>query len=876
MRKWINASSIGLAVIITLAIPTTLFFTGYQITSGELSLEARLNAERIAHYALEHQRHERLNAWQKEPTHFARYMWPDDSQENPVRQRIYGSDGKLAFENNAMLRGPVIARTVPIPVRDKTAGSIEVATSLRDLLYRTGLAGIFSTYLGIVCYLVLRGLLLRQNVKTLQELQDAQNRLAEQDEMLRLKEAQYSNALDIARAGDWEFDPLNNTFVCTDSFYSIFGLKAEDLGGYILSPADCARLFVHPDDPPVVGAAVMAAIKTDDPNYKRELEHRMLYANGETGYVAVRFVIVKDENGRTIKVYGVNQDITRRKQIELAVTESEAKVQAALTNMSQGLCMFDSQKKLVLSNQRFAEIYQLEPEDIRPGMTPTELMELRANCFDNAERESILYQESERFDHCGNCSFIETLVDGRSITVSCSPTRESGFVVTFEDITERLAAEEKIRYLAHHDSLTDLPNRVTFMEQLEHAVNHLKPPDMIAVMSLDLDRFKSINDTLGHPAGDLLLQLVGERMRACVREEDIVARLGGDEFAIVQLSCKNTSEMTSLAGRLIKTMNVPFNLNGHHVSVGVSIGIAVAPSDGDEPETLMKNADLALYRAKFDGKGVYRFFEASMDARMRERRRLELDIQKAIKNNEFELFYQPISDVNSHEIKSCETLIRWRSPERGMISPAEFIPVAEETGLIVQIGEWVLREACKEAIRWPNHILIAVNLSPVQFKSAALLDTVADALSSSGLPAHRLELEITEGVFIQDQKRAFELLREFQKMGIKIAMDDFGTGYSSLGTLRSFPFDKIKIDKSFIEDLPEKEDGLAIVRAVVGLGSSLHMRTTAEGVETSEQLKILVEEGCDEVQGYLFSPPRPAGEVRQLLNKHQPHARAAS
>jgi diguanylate cyclase (GGDEF)-like protein len=468
------------------------------------------------------------------------------------------------------------------------------------------------------------------------------------------------------------------------------------------------------------------------------------------------------------------------------------------------------------------------------------------------------------------------LPDGRIISIINQPMAEGGWVATHEDITERLIAEEKIRHLAHYDALTDLPNRVTFYERMQTVLSRQRRSESIAVLSLDLDRFKNVNDTLGHPAGDLLLRAAADRMRNCVRGEDLVARLGGDEFAIVQVSSTKTSDVSALAARLIEIIGAPYDIDGHQVIIGASIGIAIAPNDGDNPDPLMKNADLALYRAKADGGGIFRFFEVEMDARMRARHALELDLRKAILNGEFELYYQPIVDVKTGRITSCEALLRWHHPERGMISPVEFIPIAEITGLIVQLGEWVLRQACAQAARWPKQVTVAVNMSPAQFKSRNLVSTVIGALAASGLPANRLELEITELVLLQDNEGAFSILRQFRDLGIRIAMDDFGTGYSSLGYLRSFPFDKIKIDQSFIRDLSTKEDRVAIIRAVIGLSSSLGITTTAEGVETKEQLARLTSEGCNEAQGFLFSPPRPAAELQRLFKELAPRVEAVA
>ena len=554
------------------------------------------------------------------------------------------------------------------------------------------------------------------------------------------------------------------------------------------------------------------------------------------------------------------------------------RLDVALNNMSQGLVMFDSSARLVVCNKRYLEMFSLSPETVKPGRTIREVLDQRVATggFSADAVEAYRTELLASVAHGATFSKLTKLPDGRIISIVNQPMADGGWVATHEDITDRLAAEEKIKHLAHFDALTDLPNRMSFYQRIETALSHLRRSETIAVLSLDLDRFKSVNDTLGHPVGDLLLQAAADRMRNCVRNEDLVARLGGDEFAIVRVSSTQTSDVSAFAARLIEVIGAPYDLDGHQVIVGASIGIAVAPGDGDKPDTLMKNADLALYRAKDDGGGAYRFFESEMDARMQARRALELDLRKALMNGEFELYYQPIVDVKSEQITSCEALIRWHHPSRGMIAPAEFISIAEETGLIVPLGEWVIRQACAEAVRWPKHVTVAVNLSPAQFKSRNLVLSVISALAASGLPANRLELEITELVLLQDNDNAFAVLHQLRDLGIRIAMDDFGTGYSSLGYLRSFPFDKIKIDQSFIHDLSTEEGSIAIIRAVVGLSSSMGITTTAEGVETKEQLARLTSEGCNEVQGFLFSPPRSAADLQRLFNKMAPRIEAVA
>ena len=554
------------------------------------------------------------------------------------------------------------------------------------------------------------------------------------------------------------------------------------------------------------------------------------------------------------------------------------RLDAALNNMSQGLVMFDASARMVVCNKRYLEMFGLSPDIVRFGSSLRDILDHRAATGSLTAGDAEPYAADILAAHAKRTAFskVVNLPDGRVISTINQPMTDGGWVATHEDITERLAAQERIKHLAHYDALTDLPNRVTFYERMETVLSRQRRSETIAVLSLDLDRFKNVNDTLGHPVGDLLLQAAADRMRSCVRSEGLVARLGGDEFAIVQGSSTQSSDVSALATRLIEAVGAPYDLDGHQVIVGASVGIAVAPTDGEKPDILMKSADLALYRAKADGGGAFRFFEAEMDARMQARHALELDLRKAIVNGEFELYYQPIVDVKTERITSCEALLRWHHPERGMVAPLEFIPVAENTGLIVPLGEWVLRQACDQAARWPDHVTVAVNLSPVQFKSRNLLPTVVNALATSGLPASRLELEITELVLLQDNEGAFEVLRQLRGLGIRIAMDDFGTGYSSLGYLRSFPFDKIKIDQSFIHDLSIKGGSIAIIRAVVGLSSSLGITTTAEGVETKEQLARLTSEGCNEVQGFLFSPPRPAAELQRLFGELAPRAEAVA
>ena len=560
-------------------------------------------------------------------------------------------------------------------------------------------------------------------------------------------------------------------------------------------------------------------------------------------------------------------DITVEKQREAALTRTNRLFDAALSNMSQGLCLYDPQQRLLVSNRQFSELYRLPPETVRPGMTFRQLLELSVAAGNHPE-ENIAALYAARMEFVAQRragTQLQELSDGRVVAISHEPMDDGGWVATYEDVTERRRAEAHINFLARHDALTSLPNRVLFRECLNHELTQLDRGHGFAVLFIDLDQFKAVNDTYGHPVGDRLLRAAAERVQACVRQGDTVARLGGDEFAVVQVGVTEPNDAAELAGRIVRALGDPFELDEHRVLIGASLGIAVAGSDGTSADTLLKNADLALYRAKVDGRGQYRCFEPGMDARLQARRAIELELRRAVANDEFELYYQPLIDLRADRMCGFEALIRWRHPTRGMVSPVEFIPVAEETGLIVPIGEWVLRRACTEACRWPEPLKVAVNLSPLQFKSPKLLGAVAEALRSSGLAAGRLELEITESVLLADNDSSLATLRQLHELGAHIAMDDFGTGYSSLSYLRSFPFDKIKIDKIFVSDLETKQDSRAIVRCIIGLGQSLGMQILAEGVETVEQLERLRSEGCDEVQGFIFSEPKPAKDIPAML-----------
>ena len=565
--------------------------------------------------------------------------------------------------------------------------------------------------------------------------------------------------------------------------------------------------------------------------------------------------------------------LKRHQWFHRALAAERRQLRTAVDNIPQGLVLYDRTARIVVCNQPYLDMFGLSADVAKQGCTMQRLIAHRqeTGSFDgDVEAFCAAIIHNVRLGKATRQ--ITEAPGGRAIEIVNKPLPSGGWVATIEDITPRKRAEEKIAHLAHYDALTDLPNRVLFREKLEQALKDLKPGVQLAVLYIDIDEFKSVNDALGHPVGDELLKGVASRLCGCLGEADIAARLGGDEFAIIQCPVQDAADTERLVEAIYGAIREPIECAGHLITTDASIGIAMAPGDGLQLDQLLKNADLALYGAKGDGRRTYRFFEPGMDARAKARRTLESELRQAIAGGGFEVFYQPVVDLADNRLRGCEALLRWRHPQRGMISPADFIPVAEDTGLINELGQFVLEAACREAAKWPEHIRIAVNVSPVQFRSQTLGLNVAAALAASNIAPTRLELEITEAVLMRDDEVALATLHRLRALGVRIALDDFGTGYSSLSYLHRFPFDKIKIDRSFVKNIGDEGASSAIIEAVVNIAAASNMTTTAEGVEQEWQRELLRELGCTEMQGYLFSPPVSAAEIARLM----PAARQAA
>jgi diguanylate cyclase (GGDEF)-like protein len=687
--------------------------------------------------------------------------------------------------------------------------------------------------------------------------------LSSQDRV-NLEKQRLDTAVENMTQGLTLFDQSRRLVICNQRYLEMYGLSPD-----VVKPGCHLReLIAHRNE---LGLFPVDA----NEYYARTLEHA---ARGE-------IVILNSTEGRSFQIthrpvsdggwLATHEDITERTRQEndvLAQASELARINmqfdAALSNMTQGLCMFDGHKQLVVWNERYAQLYQLPPDLVKIGTSHDAIIAdrisrgiLKGETSKSATRKKIAFLDQLPKDAAS--SRVEEFADGRFILVSRQPMADGGWLATHEDITERRRAEAEIVHLARHDALTGLPNRAEFNSKLKEASKRLKRTSgTLTVMMIDLDKFKVVNDTLGHPAGDKLLIEVGKRLQSTVRETDVLARLGGDEFAIIQEGAPNQHEAAiALALRIVDAISKPFDLNGNPASLGVSIGIVLAPEHETDPEGLLKRADLALYDAKASGRNDFRFFRKELLEVADTLRAAENELRDAIEREQFELHYQPVVDAKTRTLCGVEALVRWRHPARGLVGPDKFVPLAESTGLIAPLGEWILRRACADAASWPAHVKLAINISAIQFKKDNLFEVILSTLVETGFAPGRLELEVTETSLLENQEAHLTTIRQLKNLGISMALDDFGTGYSSVNYLSNFPFDKIKIDKSFTQGVLTRRDCKAVVASTLALAQGLGTVTTAEGVETEEQLEYMRAAGVDLVQGYLFGRPVPISQL---------------
>jgi diguanylate cyclase (GGDEF)-like protein/PAS domain S-box-containing protein len=685
---------------------------------------------------------------------------------------------------------------------------------------------------------------------------------------LELEKQRLDTALNNMAQGLMQYDASARVVVCNQRYVDLFGLSAD-----VVKPGAHFRdIILHRKE--------RGSFKGDVDEFYANILHNV--AQGK-----ITHSVQESPDGRTFAIVNrplpqggwvaTMEDITERRTLEQERDRNYAFLRQIIDHIPSQITVKDARDRRYLLVNRVTETQFGLARDGIVGKTAFDLFpkadaDVITADDDKALRsvEGLFLDERPWRSHMG-----DRFITSTRIGIPDQAGKPRYIINVVQDVTERRRADEKIAHLAHYDALTDLPNRVLFREQIERELRKAREGEQFALLYIDIDEFKSINDSLGHHVGDELLKTVAARLKSCMRETDLIARIGGDEFAVIKTGVGSAADVVKFVTRLHETIRQPYQCLGHQLSTDASIGIALAPRDGTELDQLVKNADLAMYGAKADGRRTYRFFEPAMHARAKARLSMEQDLRQALADGGFEIHYQPLVDLRHDSVTGCEALLRWRHPERGMISPAEFIPVAEDTGLINEIGEWVLRTACAEAATWPDHIRIAVNVSPVQLKCQTVALKIAGALAASGLSPNRLELEITEAVLIRDDEAALAVLHQLRAIGVRIALDDFGTGYSSLSYLKRFPFDKIKIDRCFVSDIAEIDGSSAIVQAVVNIAAARNMTTTAEGVETEEQREALRALGCTEMQGYLFSAAKPGPEVRQLFGAQDSRAAAA-
>ncbi|MBN9007789.1 MAG: EAL domain-containing protein [Rhizobiales bacterium] len=737
-------------------------------------------------------------------------------------------------------------RDFPISIIATTTATAALADWREQTRFLIGVASLSASIIATILFLIVRQLS-RQHRASREQLSAEKQRL--------------DTAINNMSQGLLMFDASERLIVCNQRYIEMYGLSAD-----VIKPGCTFReAITHRQTTGSFGGDLDQYCRDTLKNTGRE-----------------NVIVITTTDGRSIQItnrpvagggwVATHEDITERQNLEQERDRDRAFLNRIIDHIPTQITVKSTQnRRYVLANSVAEAQFGKTRNEIIGGTAHDVFENELADKITAADEAALNAPDGHVLDDLAwDLGAGTRFITARRIIIRDRKDEPQYLINLVDDITDRKRADARIRHLAHYDALTDLPNRALFHERLGQELKQVAHNGQFAVLYIDIDEFKSINDSLGHAVGDELLKGVAERLRHCVRDADFVARLGGDEFAIVQTAIRGPDDVAELVERIYNDIRAPYECLGHQLSTDASIGIALAPGDGTDLEQLLKNADLAMYCAKAAGRRTYRFFEPEMDARAKTRRQLELDLRRIIADCEFceggfEVHYQPLVSLRDNRITGCEALLRWRHPERGMISPAEFIPVAEETGLISELGEWVLATACAEAATWPDHVKIAVNVSPVQFRSHSLPLKVASVLASSGLSPHRLELEITEAVLIRDDEIALAILHQLRAIGVRVALDDFGTGYSSLSYLQRFPFDKIKIDRCFVNDIVESDGSASIVQAVVNIATARNMTTTAEGVETASQREALRTLGCTEMQGYLFSAAKPAEAVAKLL-----------
>ncbi|MBS0532232.1 MAG: EAL domain-containing protein [Proteobacteria bacterium] len=743
-------------------------------------------------------------------------------------------------------------RDFPISIVATTTMDTALADWREQTRFLIGVASLCALIIVIILFMIVRQL--------------ARQHRASQ-EQLELEKTRLDTAINNMSQGLLLFDSSERLIVCNRRYIEMYGLSPD-----VIKPGCTFREAIE-------HRQATGSFGGDLDQYCRDTLR-------DTAREHV--VVIKTTDGRSVQItnrpvegggwVATHEDITERENLERERDRDRAFLNRIIDHIPTQITVKDvHNRRYVLANSVAEGQFGATRDVIIGGTAYDHFDRDMADKITQADDDAVQSRDGQFLDDLqwdiGGAG--PRFITSQRIIIRDRNDEPQYLVNIVDDITERKQANDRILHLAHYDALTDLPNRALFHELLEQEIKRIGRGEQFAVLYIDIDEFKSINDSVGHAVGDELLKNVARRLRKCIRETDFVARLGGDEFAIVQTAIRSPDDVTDLVKRIHDEIRTPYECLGHQLSTDASIGIALAPQDGTDLDQLLKNADLAMYGAKADGRRTYRFFEREMDAQAKTRRQMEMDLRRIITGGEFceggfEIHYQPLVSLRDDKVTGCEALLRWRHPERGMISPAEFIPVAEETGLIGELGAWVLATACAEAATWPDQIKIAVNVSPVQFRSHGLPLKVASVLAASGLAANRLELEITEAVLIRDDEIALAILHQLRAIGVRIALDDFGTGYSSLSYLQRFPFDKIKIDRCFVNDIVEPDGSSSIVQAVVNIAVARNMTTTAEGVETSSQREALRALGCSEMQGYLFSAAKPAEAIQQLLRPHHP------